>query len=302
MNWGDGNRSAWGKGRLHDHQYRSPGTYNTVLDVRDPLGAMAALPRTITIASSAPTAVFTVTPTTGAVQTTPGTGTLFLFRPGSSGDVEDPIDRLQGRWDWEGDGTWDTPWSPVTRHSTHAYSSIKTYTPKLEVRDTSGLTGSVTHFVKVNGLRNLLWDQAVSDLVVERSERHDYKLVVPTSTGELTVNGPKQVGKVDPQDILNLDIVLTVPAVAGMNLDLFLKKGALPDPNVCSPPNCFVSRSPATGGTEEICVRLPAQGTYYVSVIATGHTGTAALEYELLARQNVFEARPAITNCLAAGS
>jgi hypothetical protein len=295
MTWGDGNQTAWAKGRLHDHQFRSPGTYETYLEVRDPMGAVSVLHRPVTIVSSPPTAAFSVTPAAGSVSTSPTTGTQFLFRPGNSGDLEDPVDSLLGRWDWEGDGTPDTDWAQITHQFTHVYTIAKTYAPRLEVRDTSNQVSGVTHYVVVNGLRTLAWNNTVEDLMVQPGERHDYQIVLKNG-----IDTPDQVTDYQ-QTELNVDIVLNFPPMAGMNLDLFVQRNSLPNPSDCSATQCYASRSLASEGPEEVCMRLPPGGTYYISVVATGHTGTTPVMYDLLARENVIEARPAITTCMATG-
>ncbi|MBD3236524.1 MAG: hypothetical protein GF330_07460 [Candidatus Eisenbacteria bacterium] len=45
------------------------------------------------------------------------------------------------RWDFDGDGEWDTPFSRATRVS-HVYAEPGSYRPRLEVRDTAGATDS----------------------------------------------------------------------------------------------------------------------------------------------------------------
>lgn len=51
-----------------------------------------------------------------------------------SRDVEDDAASLQVRWDWEGDGTFDTSWSTV-KNVTHAFASAGVFSVVLEVRD-----------------------------------------------------------------------------------------------------------------------------------------------------------------------
>src|SRR5205807_6270040 len=51
-----------------------------------------------------PTVDFTWTPTSG------DTTTVFTFTATASDD-HDPQNTIQVRWDWTGDGTWDTTWS-----------------------------------------------------------------------------------------------------------------------------------------------------------------------------------------------
>ncbi len=90
-----------------------------------------------------PTASFTVNPTSGT------TTTIFNFDASSSSDNEDATSALQVRWDWENDGTYDTNWS-ATKTATHKYSTIGTYTVKLEVKDSGGLTKSKTQSLSID--------------------------------------------------------------------------------------------------------------------------------------------------------
>lgn len=53
-------------------------------------------------------------------------------------DAEDVTELLEVRWDWEGDGVWDTEWS-TTKAAIHTYPAPGDYVVALEVRDTEGL-------------------------------------------------------------------------------------------------------------------------------------------------------------------
>ena len=84
-----------------------------------------------------PIADFTVTPPSGEVST------LFEVDASSSSDAQDNASVLEVRWDWEGDGVWDTGWSP-DRTAEHQYSLPGVYTVRVEVRDSGELTNSTT--------------------------------------------------------------------------------------------------------------------------------------------------------------
>jgi PKD repeat protein len=90
-----------------------------------------------------PTALFTVTPIEGNIATT------FNVDASGSSDLEHSTPSLEVRWDWEDDGMWDTTWS-TTKTSQRQYPSIGTYTIRLEVRDSGGLTDQTTKQVWVN--------------------------------------------------------------------------------------------------------------------------------------------------------
>jgi len=89
-----------------------------------------------------PIACFTVSPAQGTSQTT------FAVDAGCSSDDKTTLDRLQVRWDWNGDGVWDTPLI-TTKTATHVYASEGNQTIGLLVRDQAGLTGTTTHVVLV---------------------------------------------------------------------------------------------------------------------------------------------------------
>ena len=94
--------------------------------------------------NTAPTACFTVSPDSGTTET------VFQFDASCSSDKKGPASDLEVRWDWESDGTWDTPYS-TTKTASHQYSTTGTKTITLEVKDTGGLTDQTTRQVQVTG-------------------------------------------------------------------------------------------------------------------------------------------------------
>lgn len=95
-----------------------------------------------TISNTAPIASFTVDPSSG------NTDIQFSFDASGCSDNEDAISQLEVRWDWENDGTWDTNYS-TNKTTTHQYTAESSYTVKLEVKDTGGLTNSTTRQILV---------------------------------------------------------------------------------------------------------------------------------------------------------
>ena len=69
-----------------------------------------------------------------------------------SWDLETAASSLQVRWDWNGDGVWDTAWSTI-KTATHSYATPGPdhglYHIVLEVRDGVGLTTNATQSVSV---------------------------------------------------------------------------------------------------------------------------------------------------------
>ncbi len=94
--------------------------------------------------NTAPVASFSVDPVTADA------GVEFSFDASGSSDAEDTVEDLQVRWDWDGDGNWDTGYS-TDKTATHVYSIPDTYTVKMEVMDTGGLTDIATETVVVTG-------------------------------------------------------------------------------------------------------------------------------------------------------
>ena len=100
-----------------------------------------------TPANTAPMAAFSVTPASG------DTSTIFQFDASSSSDAEDALSLLQFRWDWNGDGTWDTQYDSNPQ-AQHTYPDEGNYTIRLEVKDPGGLTGNASKSISVSGTAN----------------------------------------------------------------------------------------------------------------------------------------------------
>jgi uncharacterized protein (TIGR02145 family) len=81
----------------------------------------------------APSASFIVIPSYGT------TDVMFAVDASGSSDNQDPTSALQVPWDWENDGTFDTEWI-ATKTALHQYATEDTYSVKLQVKDTDGLT------------------------------------------------------------------------------------------------------------------------------------------------------------------
>lgn len=79
----------------------------------------------------APVAVVVYDPSFGDITTT------YTFDASQSHDDEGSD--LQARWDWDGDGTWDTDWS-YNLTVEHSFTTPGTYNVTLEVKDSAGNT------------------------------------------------------------------------------------------------------------------------------------------------------------------
>ncbi len=90
-----------------------------------------------------PHAVLAATPSVGNL-TTP-----FVFNASASVDPQDATAKLQMRWDWTDDGSWDTPWSTV-QLATHHFGASGDVTVRVAVRDPYGLEDQATVTVLVD--------------------------------------------------------------------------------------------------------------------------------------------------------
>jgi len=134
--------SSWTTTKTAGHIYAAPANYTIRLEVRDTGGMTGTSVQQVEVYNTPPTAAFAVSPLGG------DTGTVWTFNASASHDLEDPTALLEVRWDWDGDGTWDTGWSSE-KVATHQYASPGNYTVRLEVRDTDGLVNVTTKYVPV---------------------------------------------------------------------------------------------------------------------------------------------------------
>ena len=126
------------------YKYTVPGKYEPILEVKDEGGLIARFIATVEVStsSSAPVAFFTVKPESGRISD------AFLFDAYGCYDAEDQTSLLKVRWDFDGDGTWDTGWS-TEKAVNHFYLTAGVFVAKLEVLDTQGLVGSTTRIITV---------------------------------------------------------------------------------------------------------------------------------------------------------
>jgi hypothetical protein len=89
-------------------------------------------------------ASFTVSPLFG------DTSTTFIFDASATTDANDSSSAIQVRWDFTGNGTWDSDFSNVKTIS-HKYSQRGSYTVIMEAIDACGLTSTATTQINVSG-------------------------------------------------------------------------------------------------------------------------------------------------------
>lgn len=93
------------------------------------------LMRRVNAPNTAPVASFTADPSTGDV------ATVFQLNASGVRDREDPVEVLEVRWDFEGDGIWDTGWT-TEKNTSHQFEAAGTYNVTVEVRDSGGLVNT----------------------------------------------------------------------------------------------------------------------------------------------------------------
>jgi len=75
--------------------------------------------------------------------------TPIVFNASGSSDREDPANVLQIRWDFDGDGRWDTNWTS-NKVVTHQFPDTEPHSVRVEVRDSDGLLSIATVTVQVS--------------------------------------------------------------------------------------------------------------------------------------------------------
>ncbi|MDW5562857.1 MAG: Ig-like domain-containing protein [Methanomassiliicoccus sp.] len=93
--------------------------------------------------SAGPSASFTVTPTLG------NGSTAFSVDASACSDSQDVSSKLQVRWDWNNDGTYDTAWT-TAKVASHSYSQSGSYVIGMQVMNSAGSTASMSKAVTVD--------------------------------------------------------------------------------------------------------------------------------------------------------
>jgi PKD repeat protein len=119
------------------------GRLNVLLEVMDTDGLTGSTTGSVLI-DHKPTASFTISPSSG------DTNTVFSFDASSSSDPDWATEYLDVRWDWEADGTYDTPWASATSVVSHVFNNAGTHTVRMQIQQFDGsLTDTTTRQVTV---------------------------------------------------------------------------------------------------------------------------------------------------------
>lgn len=144
--------TSWSTTKTAQHSFASAGGHPVVVQAMDSGGLTANMSHVVSVtappppppSNSPPTADFGWAPISG------DTSTTFTFTAQVTDDQDQP-NAIQVRWDWTGDGTWDTDWS-TTKTATHTFSAAGDYTVVVRAIDSGGLTASKSHVVSVTAL------------------------------------------------------------------------------------------------------------------------------------------------------
>lgn len=140
---GDGTfDTQWNTTKIVNHKFTAVGTYNTILEVKDSGELTGSTTKPVKVATK-PVASFSINPSSGDISTN------FAFDASGSTDNEDNVSILQVRWDFEGDGIWDTNFS-TNKTASHVYTSVGSKNPILEVKDSDSFTSTDTKSVVIN--------------------------------------------------------------------------------------------------------------------------------------------------------
>lgn len=154
--------TKWDTKPTAKYTFVDPGYYPTRVQVRDSDGAideaLAGISVTEHREQKKPYGVFHVTPTVG------DTDTVFTFKVNRASGYNTPVDQLDVRFDFDGDGTFETAWSRA-RTFTYTYPENGSKEPIMEVRDRNGDTSRARGYY-VDGKEN----PTAPDVVIGRIE------------------------------------------------------------------------------------------------------------------------------------
>jgi plastocyanin len=126
------------------HTFEKAGVYDVKLEILDKAGNISSTVRKVTIVNNtAPSGYFIVSPSTTGTEKT-----IFNFTTDRSKDDQYLSYYLQYRFDWNGDGKWDTKYNEKTSWN-HRFDVPGNYTVIMEVKDPGGSTARVSQQVFV---------------------------------------------------------------------------------------------------------------------------------------------------------
>ncbi|MCF8317687.1 MAG: hypothetical protein K9I02_02995 [Haliscomenobacter sp.] len=131
-----------------------------------------------------PVAIFSVSPSYGDMET------VFILDAGESYDPE-PAESLKVRWDFDGDGSWDTEWT-TEKTSNFVYHEEGTFNITLGVENNLGLLDTTSNSVVVDQnfrfhiLKDYLVQQSLDlDQILTNSDGVEYIVPPPATEDDL---------------------------------------------------------------------------------------------------------------------
>lgn len=140
---GDGQwDSDWKNSKIESYKFSYPDTFVAKLEVKDKKEQISLVTKSIEVNSNntPPTANFTYSNGSGIAE--------IAFDASSSFDNEQSVSDLEIRWDFDGDGIWETDWR-IVKTVDYVYHFDGMVSVNLEVKDSEGLTSSYSSNVDV---------------------------------------------------------------------------------------------------------------------------------------------------------
>jgi len=130
--------------KVVDHKYDGPDNYTVGLEVMNPEGWTDYKEQNLVVYADSvpPIPSFYIEPDSSSV------ATIFLFNAAGSSDLYTPQDELQYRWDWQNDGTWDTPFMTDSTFY-YKYANTGIYRVMLEVKNNFSITDTTSRKIYV---------------------------------------------------------------------------------------------------------------------------------------------------------
>lgn len=123
------------------HTFEKAGIYTVKMEVLDKAGNISSTTHTVTVVNNTvPSAFFLVTPESGTAKT------IFHFDTDRSRDDQFLPYSLEYRFDWNGDGKWDTKYQNKTGWN-HRFDIPGTFNVVMEVKDPGGMTSQYSQSV-----------------------------------------------------------------------------------------------------------------------------------------------------------
>jgi uncharacterized protein (TIGR02145 family) len=142
---GDGTwDTPFSKSKKQYHRYFNIGSFAPTLEARTYDGLSDTLQMNMDVVQgySPPRALFSYTPDDGHILTE------FLFDASATNDDEDSLSALRFRWDWDGNGIWDTDYLSEAQ-ITHQFLFADNFNVILQVIDPSGLSNVKNHSLAI---------------------------------------------------------------------------------------------------------------------------------------------------------